>query len=316
MSALLITAAVAADTILGEPRRGHPLVAFGRYAKALEARLHPGEAADRSRARQRGALALLLAVAPATLACALLLALTARWPLLSALIEITVLYFTIGHRSLRDHAREVWIALRRQDLPEARRRVGMIVSRDCSQLDETRVAAAAIESVLENGSDAVFGALFWFAVAGAPGALAYRLINTLDAMWGYRTPRHLHFGWAAAKLDDLVNWIPARLTALSYALAGHGADALHCWRTQAPAWDSPNGGPVMAAGAGALGLSLGGSARYHGQLKKRPSLGCGPAPVADDIRRALSLLLRALTIWLAALLVVSVVVTLLVRGHA
>lgn len=309
MSALLVAAAVTADTILGEPRRAHPLVAFGRYARWLEARLHPGETAASGHARWRGVLALLLAVAPPTLLCVLLLALLSRWPLLAALVEIMVLYFTIGHRSLREHARAVSIALYRRDTAEARHRVSMIVSRDCTAMNETQIAAATIESVLENGSDAVFGSLFWFAVAGAPGALAYRLANTLDAMWGYRTPRLLHFGFAAAKFDDALNWIPARLTALSYALATLSLQALRCWRMQAPAWDSPNGGPVMAAGAGALGLQLGGAACYHGVLKQRPTLGEGRVPQGEDIDRALSLLLRALMIWLAALLLLSIVLT-------
>lgn len=316
MSALLITAAVAADAVLGEPRRGHPLVSFGRYANALETRLHPGASASPTLARWRGALALSLAVAPLTIACVALLALLARWPLLATWFEIAVLYFAIGHRSLREHAHAVWHALRRNDLADARHCVSMIVSRDCKKMNETQIAAATVESVLENGSDAVFGSLFWFAIAGAPGALAYRLTNTLDAMWGYRTPHFLHFGFAAAKFDDVLNWIPARLTALSYALAALSLRALRCWRTQAPAWDSPNGGPVMAAGAGALGLRLGGAASYHGQLKVRAVLGEGRAPRSVDIERALSLLLRALTIWLAVLLTIPITVMLVERAHA
>lgn len=316
MTALLVAAAVAVDMLLGEPRRGHPLVGFGRYASWLEERLHPGPLASPTQTRRRGLIALVLAVLPFTLLTLALLWWLARWPLVAAAAQVLLLYFTIGHRSLHEHARAVRLALRHDDLAGARDAVGRIVSRDCRQMNETQIAAATVESVLENGSDAVFGALFWFAVLGAPGAVTYRLINTLDAMWGYRTPRHLHFGFGAATLDDAVNALPARLTALSYALAAGSTRALVCWREQAPAWDSPNGGPVMAAGAGALGLRLGGPALYHGKLKQRPPLGEGRMPRAEDIRRALALLLRALSLWIAALMLISLIATQLGGPHA
>lgn len=187
------------------------------------------------------------------------------------------------------------------DLQEARARVGRIVSRDTGQMDGQAVASAAVESVLENGNDAVFGALFWFLIAGAPGVLLYRLANTLDAMWGYRTPRYLYFGWAAARLDDVLNFIPARLTALTYALIGHTRSALRCWRLQAGAWESPNAGPVMAAGAGALGVGLGGGAYYHGQWEERPALGVGPRPDATSIPAALRLVRLGVILWVCVI---------------
>lgn len=297
MTALIATIAVLADWLFGEPRRAHPLVGFGRLASRIERVLHGG--ADRT-ATLRGAFALLLAVAPPTALCAALLSLLGEMPVIVTAIEIAVLCLVLGHRRLHEHAGAVRSALRFADLPLARRRVGCMVSRDTDEMDGRHVVAATVESVLENGSDAVFGALFWFALAGAPGALAYRLVNTLDAMWGYRTPRYRHFGWAAARLDDALNWMPARLTALSYALLGSSRSALHCWRTQAPYWDSPNGGPVMAAGAGALQVRLGGPAVYHGIAKARPELGIGLAPGAADIQRSLRLVLHGLLLWLAA----------------
>ncbi|MFZ3018878.1 MAG: adenosylcobinamide-phosphate synthase CbiB, partial [Gallionella sp.] len=183
----------------------------------------------------------------------------------------------------------------------ARQAVGMLVSRDTSQLDEEGVSRATVESVLENGNDAVFAALFWFVVAGAPGVLLYRLSNTLDAMWGYRNARYNEFGWAAARLDDVLNFIPARLTAASYALLGHTRSALSCWRQQASMWSSPNAGPVMASGAGALQVQLGGAAIYHGQLEQRPALGCGHAAGATDIARAVRLVNHSLYLWMAAI---------------
>ena len=167
---------------------------------------------------------------------------------------------------------------------------------------------AAVESALENGSDAIFAPLFWLVVAGAPGVVLYRLANTLDAMWGYRNARFTGFGWAAARIDDVLNWVPARLTAMSYALLGHTADALRCWRMQAPRWSSPNAGPVMAAGAGSLRVRLGGTARYEGVDEARPALGTGEPAIAEDITRALTLVSRTLWLWLGVLMLIAAIV--------
>ncbi|WP_374512807.1 adenosylcobinamide-phosphate synthase CbiB [Niveibacterium sp.] len=285
--------ALALDALLGEPRRWHPLVGFGRLAQALEARSNRRAGHPFTRLAGLGCWALL--VLPPVALCALPLPAP-----IDTLVGAMVLYFAIGARSLAEHARAVAAPLQRGDLAAARQALAMIVSRDTAALGESGVAAATCETVLENGNDAVFGALFWFVVAGAPGAMLFRLANTLDAMWGYRTPRLLHFGWAAARLDDLLNLVPARLTAFSYALAGQCANALHCWRSQAAQHDSPNAGPVMAAGAGALGLALGGPAVYHGVLEARPRLGRGRAATPADIGAALRLMQRALMLWLAA----------------
>ena len=252
--------------------------------------------------RSHGVTAWIIAVIPLTL-LALLLSLL---PYVGWIVQVLALYAALGLRSLGEHAEPVALALRAGDLNEARLRVGYMVSRETAELDETAVARAATESVLENGSDAVYAALFWFAVAGAPGVVLYRLSNTLDAMWGYRNARFERFGWAAAKIDDVLNYLPARLVAFTYALLGRTRLALRCWRTQAPQWDSPNAGPVMAAGAGALGVSLGGSARYHGELHERPPLGEGPAPTAVDIWRALALVRQGVLLWLAVILILGV----------
>lgn len=222
------------------------------------------------------------------------------------LLDVLLLWFALGGQSLAEHAQAIARPLADGDLEQARMAVGRIVSRDTTVLDETGVAKAAVESVLENGADAVFAALFWFALLGGPGALAYRLANTLDGMWGYRDERRRYFGWAAARIDDLLNLVPARLTALTYALLGRTGRALACWRTQAPAWSSPNAGPVMAAGAGSLGLRLGGAAIYHGQIEERPVLGEGRCPGAADIGRALELVRRGTWLWLAAFIAWSV----------
>jgi len=295
MSLVLSTCAgVALDAALGESKGWHPLVAFGQLAGRIEQRFNPAGAGWRS----HGVTAWCLAVLPLTLLTWLLTQISGwGW-----VLEIIALYVALGLRSLGEHAMPVAQALRLGDLRLARERVGYMVSRNTAQLDAAGVARAGTESVLENGSDAVFAALFWFVIAGAPGVVLYRLSNTLDAMWGYRNERFERFGWAAAKIDDGLNYLPARLVALTYALLGRTLLALHCWRTQAPLWDSPNAGPVMAAGAGALGVSLGGAAEYHGELHQRPDLGAGPPPRARDIERAVNLVYAGVMLWLALLL--------------
>ena len=145
----------------------------------------------------------------------------------------------------------------------------------------------------------MFGTLFWFILLGAPGAVLFRLTNTLDAMWGYRNARYLYFGWAAARFDDLLNLVPARLTALTYAVLGSTGNALRCWRTQARAWSSPNAGPVMASGAGSLRVALGGAAIYEGTLETRPPLGNGAVPDHRHIAQALQLVDRGVLLWLS-----------------
>lgn len=295
--ALYALAACLLDRALGEPRRFHPLVGFGALAQALEARLNRVPRAPGTWvARVAGAAAVLLLVLPPA---ASLFLFDSGAP--QAVASVLALYFALGARSLKDHVLPICDALEARDLAGARRLGARVVSRDLASADAGAVATAAVESALENGNDAVFGALFWFALAGAPGALAYRLVNTLDAMWGYRTPRFERFGWCAARLDDALNLVPARLTAATYALLGDTGAALRCWRLQAGAWKSPNAGPVMAAGAGALGLQLGGAAVYHGEREARPLLGSGRAPCAADARRALRLVETGIVLWLGVL---------------
>ena len=297
MLAIALLCSLALDTVFGEPRRWHPLVGFGLYATHVE-RLG-NVARSKWISRLAGVCCWLLSVMPFVLLV---------WSVRNGLgayawsLDAVLLYFALGARSLGEHARAVARPLAAGDIVSARAALARIVSRDTQSLDASQVAAATVESVLENGNDAIFGALFWFALLGGPGALLFRLANTLDAMWGYRTSRYLHFGWAAARLDDVLNFIPARLTALSYALLGKAGQAMRCWQTQASAWDSPNAGPVMAAGAGALGVALGGPAIYHGVLEPRPQLGCGARPEPRDVIRAMQLVQRSVALWFAVLI--------------
>lgn len=281
-------AALVVDYFLGEARRYHPLVGFGRLAKYLESALYPATDSP-LRLWGAGLLAWLLAVMPLFIAAlvivqllALSLGLVSYW-----LVSVAVIYFAIGAKSLQQHAEAISEPLVQGDLESARRSLSMLVSRDTDSLNETEIATAAIESVVENSHDSVIGVFFWFLLFGVPGVILFRLANTLDAMWGYRNTRYNYFGRWAARIDDVLGFVSARLTVLLFALQKWPAltAAWHYGRT----WYSPNAGPVMAAGAGALAVKLGGDQHYQGQIKARPTLGDGLPAQAKDIDAALTL---------------------------
>jgi len=302
VAVLVCVAAVALDWLLGEPRRWHPLVGFGRWASATEAGLN-GEPQAAARSLCLGVLATAIVVTPVLAMAVALQFWLGGWLWLAA--QVAGVWLAISLRGLAEHGWAVSTALNAGDGDQARIAVGWIVSRDAEALSDEGVAAAASESMLENGADAVFSSLFWYLLAGLPGVVLHRLINTLDAMWGYRNSRFLYFGRFAARLDDVLNWLPARLTALTYALLGRTRVALRCWRTQARTWDSPNAGPVMSAGAGALGVTLGGPAPYANGIKDRPLLGRGPGASAATIEGAIALVQRGAMLWLSVLFVLA-----------
>ncbi len=275
---------MAADRILGDPRRGHPVAAFGTVASALERRVYADD-------RVRGAVFDALLVGGAFgVGCAAQRVVRGR-PIAGVLATGTATWAVLGGRSLAREAEAIAASLEAGDLAAARARMPNLVSRDPETLDADGVARAALESVAENTSDAVVAPLLWGAVAGIPGLLAYRAINTLDAMVGYRNARYSNFGWAAARVDDLANWVPARVSAalavLSAPLVGGSArDGIRAVREQSWRHPSPNGGKVEAAFAGVLGITLGGRNTYGGVEEDRGELGYGPAPQPRDLARA------------------------------
>lgn len=319
--------ALVMDYFLGEPRRFHPLVGFGRWVNWVEKTCRRGlsvflarssktdEMLDQSDVisakmitRIAGGVAWAIAVLPFAILCSVLLIWLAEgafW--LWFAVNVVILYFTIGGNSLVVHAEQIYRPLQQGDLTLARQKVGLIVSRETATMDEREITSATVESVLENGNDAVFGALFWFAVAGAPGALIFRLANTLDAMWGYKTERYHAFGFTAAKLDDLLGWIPARLTAFTYAIQGDFKQAMQCWKEQAPQCASPNGGVVMCAGAGALNTRIGGPAVYHGQRQNKIYMGCGNLAEYPIIPQANQLVSRGAMFWIVVVFLIGVI---------
>jgi adenosylcobinamide-phosphate synthase len=271
--ALAVAGGLVVDRLAGEPPvRPHPVAAFGRVMRAVEAGIY----AD---SKPAGAAHLAAGVAVATGA--------------GVVLGSTALatYVSVAGRALGAAAMDVASALEAGDLDRARGLLPALVGRDPAGLDEREIARAAVESVAENTVDAVVAPAFWALAAGAPGGLGYRAVNTLDAMVGHRSPRYRSYGWASARADDLAGWIPARLTALLVA-AVRPAAAADVWRTvrrDAPAHPSPNAGVAEAAFAAALGLRLGGVNRYQDQVELRPPLGSGRPAEPRDIAPAVRL---------------------------
>lgn len=272
------------DLAFGDPRRAHPVAVFGGAAAALERRMWHDD-------RASGTLYTLVCAGGTTAAAAVLSRAARRGPAAGIALTAAATWAVLGGTSLAREARTVAAALRDGDLDAARARLPRLCGRDPQALDAGGIARAVVESVAENTSDAVVGALVWGAVAGVPGLLGFRAVNTLDAMVGHRSPRHLRFGWAAARLDDVAGWPGARLTAALAAAAGPDPrGALRGWRRDAALHPSPNAGRAEAAFAGALGVRLGGTLAYGGRVEHRPVLGGGGRPVAvADIERAVRL---------------------------
>ncbi|MDH5484428.1 MAG: adenosylcobinamide-phosphate synthase CbiB [Gammaproteobacteria bacterium] len=298
---LILFIALLIDSVIGDPRRYHPLSGFGHCANWLERKLNDP---SWSHNRVSGIVSLLVLVLPFVLLVYWLRNLAGQpW-----LIDVLVVYFAIGRKSLIQHARAVMVPLQQGQLETAREKVAMIVSRDTGSMQEHDVLRAGLESIIENSNDAIFGAIFWYLLAGVEGVLVYRLVNTLDAMWGYKTNRFMMFGWAAAKFDDLLNWLPSRLTVFTFAiLSGHLIAVIKTSFRQGRACSSPNAGPVMAAGASALAICLGGAASYHGQVINKPVLGFGAQPVVADLERAMNLVNQSVVLWLFVFFVVAVI---------
>ena len=269
----------ALDLALGDPRRGHPVAAFGTVARRLEDRLY----AD---SRPTGAAYTATLVGGTALFGHLASSGSRRGGRRELALVAAATYVVLGGTSLVREGDRMATLLESDDLPAARARLSHLCARDGSVLEGSELARATVESVAENTADAVVAPLFWGAVLGVPGLLGYRAANTLDAMVGYRSPRYARFGWASARLDDLLNLAPARLAALLTALVTLSLTPLRVWRRDAHRHPSPNAGPVEAAYAGALGLQLGGSNVYDGVTEARGTLGHGRPVSVDDVRRA------------------------------
>jgi adenosylcobinamide-phosphate synthase len=287
--------AMAMDALIGWPGRlfariGHPVTWLGKLIAALDARWNRDADPAATRRAAGVAAALLVIVAAATIGWAVQL--IVPYGLIGSTLLGILAWPFVAFRSLYDHVAAVRDPLRAGNIDAARAAVAMIVGRDPQALDEAAIARAAIESLAENASDGVVAPLFWGVLFGLPGIVGYKAVNTLDSMIGHRSPRHEAFGWAAARIDDVANFIPARLTGMLLALfAGERrAQAISCMWADARHHRSPNAGWPEAAMAGALGIRLCGPRSYHGEVADEPWLNAAARdPAASDITHALEL---------------------------
>lgn len=277
------------DLTLGDPRRGHPVAGFGTVAARWERVVHRDS-------RAAGVLytATLLGTLGAAATSVSRAATRRGGPIGTAATVAAATWVCLGGASLARTGTAMADLLDADDIDGARALLPSLCGRDPAYLDADGLARAALESIAENTSDAQVAPLVWAAAGGAPGVLLYRGINTLDAMVGHRSPRYARFGWAAARTDDVANWVGARLAgALTVLCApvvgGSPRAAWRAWRRDAHRHPSPNAGVVEAAFAGALGVRLGGPTQYRHELQIRPTLGDGPAPTTADLRRAVTL---------------------------
>ena len=308
LTALSVFTGFGLDCLLGDPlSRAHPVVLMGKLISFLEKTLRPRFPQTPQGARRAG-LVLALTV-PLVSAGAGFVLLWLVWRVHAGAYFLLSTFFCwqcFAARCLMTESRKVVTCLEREGLSAGRRQVGMLVGRDTANLSEAQVIKAAVETVAENTSDGVVAPLLWMALLGAPGGLFYKAVNTMDAMVGYKNEKYLHFGRAAAKLDDAVNFIPARLSALAmiasaFLLKLDGKNAFRVWRRDRRNHASPNSAQTESACAGALGVQLGGSASYFGKLYEKPTIGDPIRPVErGDVLRACRLMYGTSLMLLAA----------------
>ncbi|MFC4076220.1 adenosylcobinamide-phosphate synthase CbiB [Salinithrix halophila] len=313
MTASMLVLAVLLDRWIGDPRwLPHPVIGMGWLITRVESMLRRMAAAFRLKGKWP--LRLVGCLFPLTvvgivygLAVGLVGWVTGFSVWVGWVLEIILIATTIASKGLAEAGMDIFRALTQRDLPKARASLAMVVGRDTEHLDEPEVVRGAVETVAENIVDAVTSPLFFAAFGGAPLALAYRAVNTLDSMVGYKNERYLHLGWASARLDDLANWLPARLTlpAMLAALRFAGASPAKAWRIvrrDAAGHPSPNSGITEAAMAGGLGIQLGGTNHYQGRVSYRARLGdpCRPRE-RQDIDAAVQVLYGTTAVYVAGL---------------
>lgn len=274
---------------------------FNQYADALERQFNAGE-------NRHGVIAWCVAVLPATVLVAVAYFLLYRMHgLLAAAFAVGVLYITMGFKHFSDIAAQISSALRGADLDKARVVLGKWYGQDAGEFDAAQIARVAIEQSLIFAHRKLFGILTWFVLLGPAGAVLYRLAHMLKLRWGKLDPSDSGaFGAWAQRSFELLDWIPERLTAVSFAIVGDFEDAIYCWRSQAAGWQRPGQGIILASGAGALGVKLGEPLPISGTVQERPEIGTGDDADADYVQSAVSLIWRALALWLGLLTLLTI----------
>lgn len=293
-SSVIILMAFGLDCLLGDPYHfPHPIRLIGNLIRSMEERSRP-HFPDSPKGQYLAGLCSAVVVVLASFggAWGLLRLGASLHPMLGDLLAVILCYQILSPRCLRDESDKVYRALLSGDITASRRAISMIVGRDTASLDPSQIAKAAVETVAENTCDGVIAPLFYMALGGAPLAMAYKAINTLDSMIGYKNEKYLYFGRFAAKLDDIANFIPARLSALLMIVAAYltglnGGNACKIYLRDRKNHSSPNSAQTESVCAGALGIQLAGDAYYFGKLHPKPTIGDPLRPIeAQDIRRS------------------------------
>jgi len=264
---------------------------YSDWAESIEERFNGG-------LRSQGVAALLLAVGPVSLVVLLAgFVLGQIAGALEFLFSIVVLYFCIDLHRLGLASQSIASSLDNDNVPDAANQLASLTGKETIETTSAGVAHATVEAVLKQTNSQVIAPIFWFLILGPFGVILQRLTSVLDRLWGHRISRFAEFGWAAARLDDLLNWVPARITALSYAVMGSFEDALHCWRRRAGMWSDINSGPILASGLGALHMETSNDSNEE-DLYGNTAINPAALPNASDVRRAVALVWRVMLFWL------------------
>ncbi|GMR20785.1 MAG: adenosylcobinamide-phosphate synthase CbiB [Gammaproteobacteria bacterium] len=299
LSVWVATAAVLLDRWWLEPRRDYPLVVFGNIAESLEARFNRSQSPVWVQ-QWVGLAGMLGLLAPLVWLFALLEDTIIKLPL-----QLAVLYVALGAGAIERYSKNIRLALKDRRVVLAREHLSLLLGRDTRALKKPGIINHTVEAILQGGCEAILSMLFWFFVAGLPGVVTFRLLGVLHQMWGDRETQTHYFSKSVHGTYNLMNWIPARLTALSYCLLGNSRRAWYCWQSQAWHWGDANQGAILSAGAGALGIRLGGDNLRDGHGAVRAALGEGQSPEINSITAALEMVRRANVVWLLLAFVVA-----------